>query len=1206
MRNLLRHGGLQTLMILKKLAATGFKSFADKTEFAFDRGITCIVGPNGCGKSNVVDAIKWVLGEQSAKSLRGKQMQDVIFNGSGGRKSSGLAQVDLTFDNSDGTLPVDQTEVVVSRRLYRSGESEYLLNRKPVRLKDVRELFLDTGVGVDAYSVIEQNRVSAMLEANPLERRGILEEAAGINKYKVRKKEATRRLERVNQNLLRVQDIVEEVEKRLRSVKLQAGKARNYEAYTQQLRELRSRFALSEYHRLVLLRDDLDKQAGEHADEATRIRTELSNNEAKTSDANVRNVELEKEIQANEGSLLTAQSQVTGAEERIAAFERRIVDQENLLARSQDRLAGFDGQMQALDEQLAAVEQQTAEIEQQIETVHADQQRVQADDTATAHKLNEKTAALEELKETIIELVRRQSQLQNELNSFDVQSQSIGDQKTKLATRSEEIDRELGTARGKREETAARLDQLNQRIEDKNARLEETRARIAEVARQRANLLDQLSSAKEYRSGLESRRNLLEEMDRKHEGLLAGAREILERREADESGTTFDYILGAVGEIFEADVAHAGMVESVLGPYETFLITTERARFLADREALGELTSRVRAFALDAVPASIAGPDLSQQPGFVARLRDWVTVPENCDALANYMLGRTYVVESVEAGMQMSALDPQARFVTMSGVVIEADGRVSVGSLSSDTGIISRRSELRELAREIEEVKTRVATLTEQMERSESEVSGLEEEQQSLRSAVYDLNTERVETQAALQTLNTNIENLEQEGPLVRSEIETLDNRLKEIAEQREDRTGTLKIIDQRHLEGEQQVGVVQSEIETLATQRREIGEQLTALRVQAGELTQQRAANADRSRSLKANRVQLEADRSKAEHDVTEARERIEQSQKQIEQTTQELEALKQTSSELQHRGMALRQERDSIRDAVDQFVKDARRLRSELEKVEAELNERRIKLQEAKVRLEDLVSRVADELHVDLAQQYESYEPDEEEDWPAVEAEINDLRQKIDRLGNVNLDAIREQEELEERQKFLSEQLADLRESEKQLATLIDKLNKESEERFKETFAAVSKHFTALFKKLFGGGKAELVLQDPNDVLECGVDIMARPPGKEPRNISQLSGGEKTMTAIALLMAVFRSRPSPFVLLDEVDAALDEANNMRFNNVVKEFVELSQFIVITHSKPTMSMADVMYGVTMQEAGVSKRVSVRFDDHPDTQSAVA
>jgi chromosome segregation protein len=286
--------------------------------------------------------------------------------------------------------------------------------------------------------------------------------------------------------------------------------------------------------------------------------------------------------------------------------------------------------------------------------------------------------------------------------------------------------------------------------------------------------------------------------------------------------------------------------------------------------------------------------------------------------------------------------------------------------------------------------------------------------------------------------------------------------------------------------------------------------------------------------------------------------------------------------------------------------LVKDARRLRQELERVEADLHERQIKLQEVRVRLEDLVSRVTEELSVDLAEQYATYEPDEAEDWPAVEAEINDLRAKIERLGNVNLDAIREQEELEDRQKFLTEQLADLRDSEKQLGTLIEKLNKESELRFKETFDSVSTHFTGLFKKLFGGGKAELVLQDPNDVLECGVDVIARPPGKEPRNISQLSGGEKTMTAIALLLAVFRSKPSPFVLLDEVDAALDEANNLRFNHVVKEFVELSQFIIITHSKPTMALADVMYGVTMQEAGVSKRVSVRFDDMNDSRHAVA
>ncbi|MCB9852858.1 MAG: chromosome segregation protein SMC [Phycisphaerales bacterium] len=1193
-------------MILKKLTSTGFKSFADKTEFEFDAGITCIVGPNGCGKSNVVDSIKWVLGAQSAKSLRGKHMLDVIFNGSGTRKSSGMAQVDLTFDNTDGLLPIDQTEVTVSRRLYRSGESEYLINRSPVRLKDIRELFLDTGIGVDAYSVIEQNRVSAMLDANALERRSILEEAAGINKYKMRKKEALRRLERVNQSLLRVQDVVEEVERRLRSVKLQAGKARNYEAYSQQLRELRSRYALAEYHRLSGARDSLDAEITERSDEATRLRTAISDNEVRTSEANVRIVDLEKETQATESKIAACQSQISGTAERIAAFERRIIDQEAVLERSRERLSGFDGQMSSLESRLAEQEQAAKRVEAELAEVQQDQTRVQEEDTACALSLNEKRAALEELKESIIELVRRQSQLQNELLGYDVQSQSLADQKAKLEAREAEVAQELAGAEVRRDELQKRISELVERIAERNASLEQTKTRLADVGQQRASLIDQIGAAKEYRSGLESRRELLEEMDSKHEGLLAGAREILEQRDADETGERFGYILGAVGELFETDVAHAGIVEAVLGSMETDLVATERAKLIADRDALGELSGRVQTFCLDAVPVFVAGPDLSAQEGFVARLLDWVKYPEQCDVLARHLMGRTYVVQTVDAATSMARLDTHARFVTMSGIVIEPDGRLSVGALGSDTGMISRRSELRELARELEEAKSRIARLSEDLARSESEASSLENSMQELRSNVYELNTERVQEQSALSNVENRIRVLNGERPVIASDIAALAKRLSEIAAKAENARETLKIVEHKNIESEQHVGEFQSAVDELVAKRSEIAERLTAMRVRVGELSQQRGAVAQSIRELQASRIQLEAERDRAQRDFAEAQDRIDQSRKQIDEANESLTALKQESGELQRVGMTLRQERDDLRDAVDQFVKDARRLRSELDRVDGELHERQIKLQEVRVRLEDLVNRVRDELSVDLSEQYASYVPDEEEDWPAVEAQINELRKKIDRLGSVNLDAIREQQELEDREKFLTEQLADLRDSEKQLATLIEKLNKESEQRFKDTFASVSKHFTSLFKKLFGGGKAELVLQDPDDVLECGVDILARPPGKEPRNITQLSGGEKTMTAIALLLAVFRSRPSPFVLLDEVDAALDEANNMRFNNVVKEFVELSQFIIITHSKPTMGIADVMYGVTMQEAGVSKRVSVRFDDVSDSQSAVA
>ncbi|MBK8267813.1 MAG: AAA family ATPase [Planctomycetes bacterium] len=582
--------------MLKKLTATGFKSFADKTEFEFDRGITCIVGPNGCGKSNVVDAIKWVLGEQSAKSLRGKNMLDVIFNGSGTRKSSGLAQVDLTFDNSDGTLATDQTEVVITRRLYRSGESEYLINKQSARLKDIREMFLDTGVGVDAYSVIEQGRVDLMLQANPQERRAIFEEAAGINKYKHQKKEALRRLERVNQNLQRVQDVVEEIEKRLRSVKLAAGKARNYEQYVGRLRELRSRHALSEYHRLRGSMDDLTKVTSELHDQVTAIRTELSSNETRTSETNVRIVDVEREMQEVESRLFAVQSQITAHQERIAASERRIVDQQGLLERSQERLSQFDEQVASLTARMSAQREAAAAIEGELATVAEEQKECQAEDTACAHDLNERKVAIEEAKETIFEMARRTSQLNNEIQGLGIQRDSIHAQKSKLEARASEIATALETAEHAHREKSDRRTHIDEVIVGKTRSIDETKARMAEAAQQRAALLEQLAAAKEYRSGLESRRQLLDEMDCKHEGLLAGAREILERRDAEGVDGAFSYVRGAVGELFETDVAHARLVEAVLGPLETYLVASDRTRLLSDMESLGELTGRIQTF----------------------------------------------------------------------------------------------------------------------------------------------------------------------------------------------------------------------------------------------------------------------------------------------------------------------------------------------------------------------------------------------------------------------------------------------------------------------------------------------------------------------------------------------------------------------------------------------------------------------------------
>lgn len=1192
-------------MILKRLTATGFKSFADKTEFDFGPGITCIVGPNGCGKSNVVDAVKWVLGEQSAKSLRGKQMLDVIFNEVGTRKSASMAQVDLTFDNSDGRLPIDQAEVVVTRRLYRSGESEYLLNRQAARLKDIRELFLDTGVGVDAYSLIEQGRVDQLLQANPNDRRQIFEEAAGVSKYKLRKKEAQRRLENVDQNLLRIQDIIDEVEKRLRSVKLAAGKARNYQAYRQQLQALRSRYALSEYHGLRTQWSGLDRDTAERTDEATRLRTAISDNEAHTSETNVRINDLEREVSQVDSRVLTVQSQITAQQERSAAAERRIGDQSDLLVKSQERLANHDGQVTALRQRLETQQQAVAEIEAELSAVQDRLAGLQESDRACGHELNLSQRRLEDENAGIIELLRRTSQLRNEIQAVTLQQETLSRQKAQLDQRDAEIAAALAEAVVRQQQWQARLSEIDQLLSDQRAKLEETKTRATAASERQASLLDQHAAAKEYRSGLHSRRQLLDEMDRRHEGLLAGAREILKRRDADEIGGTFSYVLGAVGELFEADVAHASIVEAALGALEKYLVVGSREQLLRDRETLAELSGRVQAFCLDAAAPAIGGPDLHGQEGVIAALLDWVRYPPICEKLARYLFTRTWVVESLDHARALSAVDPVARFVTMEGVVWEADGRISLGSLGSDTGLISRRSELRELARELGEVEQRITTLADQLQQSESEVDHLETVQQDLRTAIYQVNTERVEVQAQLATVEEGLRQLREEQPLIASEVSILVGHL-QAAEARET-TGreTLAQLEQRNRERERAVDELKQEIEQLYTRRGEISEELTSARVRVGELTTRRSSGAESIRLLQAEQIRLQAERDKAARDVVEAQERIEQSQRQIEEARQALAGLSAEHEELARQSTTLREERDGLRQAIETYGAEARQLRARLEQTEAELHERQMKLNEVRVRAEELISRIAEELGVDLEKQYEGYVPETEENWPAVEAEIEELRQKIERLGNVNLDAIEEQAELEKRHEFLSGQYNDLRTSEKQLQALIEKLNEESRQRFLETFQQVSENFSALFKKLFGGGRAEVRLMDGNDPLECGIEITARPPGKPEQSISLLSGGEKAMTAIALLLAVMRNRPSPFVVMDEVDAPLDEANNIRFNNVIKEFVRESQFLVITHSKRTMSMADTMYGVTMQEAGVSKRVSVRFDDERP-QHAVA
>lgn len=1190
-------------VFLKRISMVGFKSFADSVDFDFGPGITCIVGPNGCGKSNVVDAFKWVLGEQSAKSLRGGQMLDMIFNGCASRRSSGMAKVDLVFDNMDRSLPFDCDEVTVSRKLFRSGESEYLLNKEPTRLKDIREMFMDTGVGTDAYCVIEQGRVDVLLQSSPAERRSVFEEAAGISKYKARKREALRKLERTQQNLLRVADIIEEVERRLRSVKLAAGKARNWQTYDARLRELRSVFSLAEYHRLTQECHAHQSRRQEATDAVTSARTRIDAGESDSVKLASQGDRLSEELGGLENEYLQVKSQITAHEERIQAASARAVQEERHLEAARERLDTQKLRHAQAAEQIGRLNAEAAELDDEIGRQNQAIDDLLSKDRELAGDLTRAQALLEDEKAGLIELVRRGAELHNEIVKLESHRDSLEGQKGRLSARDAQIAGELRDLLERKEGLERRLEEVKALIDSEMERLEAKKAETARIHHMQSDLAQEIANARELRSGLDSRRQLLEDLEQRMEGVGAGVRQLLSTKGEGPEDPALSAVAGMVAELFEADLIHALVVEAAIGDQDQFVVVKDTAAFLANPTRFDQLPGRLTALCMDRLPPVVNVRDFSERPGFVARAMDLVRFPEELDRLGHHLLGKTIVVQDLLTALGLSDEDCDGhRFVTLNGQVVEPDGRVRLGPASVEAGLISRRSELRDIAQQLEQTELRIATLSDQLERANAEATHLDQVQQELRGAIHNAHTARVEAGAALANIEESIRRLTEEQPLIAGEVALIEQQIAEAQQRHSASSESLENIGRENQRREQEVARHQQNIDEIVTRRSGLQESLTEAKVRAGQLHEKRSAVATAVLASRRDLASAEDAVAAAEREAEESRRRIADAEEAALTGRQALAALETEARRLEVETLQIRRQREMIRVESEQLSTAIKRLRAELDEAEQRLHESDMALQEARVRRDELVARVRDELDVDLAEQYASYEHTER-DWQEVEAEIKELRTKIDRLGNVNLDAIAEQEELEEREQFLTSQRDDLNDSERQLQQLIRELDAESIQRFTETFETIRGHFRDLFRKLFGGGKADIVLENPEDILECGIDIVARPPGKELQSISLMSGGEKTMTAIALLMSIFMSKPAPFALLDEVDAALDEANNERFNRILLDFVESSQFIIITHSKRTMNVGDQLYGITMQEPGVSTRVSVKFETQQDRQA---
>jgi chromosome segregation protein len=1140
--------------------------------------------------------------------LRSGHMADVIFSGSSGRKPLGAAEVSLFLSNPGGEgnrrLPIEADEVQVSRKIYKSGESEYRINNKICRLKDIRELFMDTGIGTRAYSILEQGQIEYLVSASKTDRRFIFEEAAGISKYKAHKKEALRKLERTEQNLLRLADILGEVGKRLRSVKLQAGKARNYLQYTQQLKDLQVNYSLVEYVKNRNGLKEKESALGQVQEQFGRLAAEVAKQDSLISKLGEEIIDTEHKLSQTDNSLVSIRSKIEQGHQRIEFLRARISELQQRESSAREKIEKLREQKKLFEQnsvqynnELVACERQLEEKSQAVEQIQKEIRDVNAECISLE-------SHLEDEKSGIIDMVRRTAQLHNEVQSISVYRDNLSTQKERLTGRAETARLELEGLLTEKAQNEARMGDIEKVLGELKESLESKRRKSEEIDDSLNADNKRLAHSKEVRSALNSELAILTDMEKRYEGLEAGVKSILQGRLAGDS--RFDYVEGILAEKIETGIEYASAVEAALEGWTDALIINSTERMLADTQTIQKLEGRVNFISLDRLEPFLEKNDWSKFSCVKGRLVEFVKFGSKYAQLAWKLLGKTLIVDSIEEAIELAPrMGGGYKFVTLKGEFLSDDGIIKLGPLGKATGLISRKSRLRQLQETIDNISSEIEAVENQLESNVQTKTHLDELCKELRTATYEANTEKMQAASKLDVIEQNIKRLRQEEPLIASEIDLLAEQIAQSVQKEYDSKQKLQELEVVNSQRTAHIEELEARYAERKQQQQTLANKHTDLKIALGQITEQSKALKQIITSLTSQRQENRTATEAAEEEIRNCSVQLKEAQRDILKCETEVSELFVHKEENQENSRVLHQEIEKLlgqRKETEQLI---RLSRSEKDETEQKINELKIELSQLEVRQQDLVERVQEQLQIDLAEAYQNYQG-EDVNWDELKEQIADLRGKIERLGNVNIDAIDEQETLEKRHNFLSEHVQDLNSSKAQLQQLINRLNKKSIEKFQQTFDEIRGNFQGIFRKLFGGGKADIMLDNDEDILEAGIEIIARPPGKETRSISLLSGGEKSMTALALLFAVFKTKPSPFCFLDEVDAALDEANNERFNMLVREFQKDSQFIVITHAKRTMSIADVLFGITMQVRGVSKKISVRFGEYEEETAAVA
>ncbi len=1191
-------------MKIRRLDILGFKSFMERTRLRFDDGITGIVGPNGCGKSNVVDAVRWAMGEQSFRILRGKTMEDVIFAGSESKPPMGMAEVEITFENDGRNVPPEYAhlrDISVGRRLFRSGESEYLINRTPCRLLDVQELFMGTGVGTRAYSIIGQGQIGLLVSQKPSERRIFIDEAAGISKYKARKRTAERKMEQTSQNLLRVADVVQEIKRNMGSLQRQARKAARFHKLRDMLREIELHVASHRYLELqALLRHLRGKRQLLEKQEAA-LMSRLSGLDAAVEKNRVQLLDDDKQIAQIQEGLLSTDNQIKLNEQNIEFLSREV---ESLSERGQESAMEIEA-LRVQQQQLAIdIEKADQELADLVEVATSAASRLaEQEDVQRAHglKVGQIEADIDAERQTQLHQREQTAELRSRLASLD---QRLLDYEGLLGQARAEhnaLARQQKQLTAKEREQAERLNQLRQlhlklieRREFEENSLAETHSLAAENEARAMALRDEIGKR---RSRLES----LKEIERDYEGCMSGVRRVMQNaREAGEDSQ----VVGLVADILRSPPRFETAVQAVLGDrLQGVVVQSQESGLVALDYLKRKAEGRSSFIPLDLRESAVSTEDDSVTGlGVIGLMIGLVDFEPDHAAVVRYLLGDVVVVEDLSCALSLwSANGHMATLVTLDGEVLEPQGVLTGGSLEGPgTHLLKNKREIRELAQKLTGLEADYRMVQDRQSKLKSQNAGLAASIDSLRDNSHDEEIRIVDQQKDLSHLHDQLAGISQKLQSLGRESQRLEGEIEKTQREREQAQQALERSgdDRTSVEARIRSGrdLVDQERRVLA----DLSQEVTELKIQAA-ATRERQESARRNKEhLHNTHKDLQARIERLRSEITDGNLHSVQSKHKIESSRKEISQLL-ARRERQQAELGVRREAyERLLAEVQEEETRVKQTRAEQDVVSGSLADASIRTREIEMNLDHLAQDVRRGHKVDLADCLATYHllppPGEKE-----QARAEKLRHDLERMGDVNPHAVEQFEELNERFEFLTTQSQDLEESLEKLQRVIQKINRTSRKRFREAFSAINAKFQEVFPRLFHGGRAHLVLDPTEDLLEAGVDIVAQPPGKKLQNIELLSGGEKALTAVALLFSIFLVKPTPFCLLDEVDAPLDDVNIVRFNKMVKEMAHSSQFIIITHNKRTMELLQRLYGITMEEPGISTIVSVELRQEDDT-----